>query len=153
MGWGWGEWRERDFAIFDLKKKLRRYWKKRPLATTALCSSLFPERVELEYLRALLRSKTANYNLQSETVTTTESQRDAVSPSDHQVRGETPFERMCPQLTCSISYNASFRTEMCTFLPGMVHRGYGRSALWDLWIKSIVTIQSERCPTLYDNFD
>ena len=41
-------------------------------------------------------------------------------------------ESQIPLCTCSISHNAPFRTEMCTFL------WYGTDALWDLQIRSIV---------------
>ena len=40
-----------------------------------------------------------------------------------------------PQCTCPISHNASFRTEMCTFLFWIVHCG-----TWNRWIVGFVTI-------------
>ena len=64
-----------------------------------------------------------------------------------------------PECTCSISHNAPFRTEICTFLFWVEHCGiwnrcivgfvnahfrselrivgYGTGALWDLWIRSL----------------
>ena len=38
-----------------------------------------------------------------------------------------------PECTCSISQNAPFRTEMCTFLFWMEHCGFGTGEFWDLW--------------------
>ena len=43
-------------------------------------------------------------------------------------------------ISCSISHNAPFRTEMCTFLFWTEHCGYGTNAFWDLWIWSILSI-------------
>ena len=46
-----------------------------------------------------------------------------------------------PKRTCPLSYNAPFRTEMCTFLFWMVHCGiWNRSLLGDLWDWSITYI-------------
>ena len=42
-----------------------------------------------------------------------------------------------PECTCSISNNAPFRTEMCTFLFWTNIVGHGPGAFWDLWIGSI----------------
>ena len=60
-----------------------------------------------------------------------------------------------PQRTCSISHNATFRTEMCTLLFWMMLVGYGRGALWDLLNWSIRFLRLLRSPMslLHGEFD
>ena len=47
------------------------------------------------------------------------------------------LDSQIPERTCSISHNAPFRTEMCTFLCSEWSIvGYGTGAFWDLWNSS-----------------
>ena len=49
------------------------------------------------------------------------------------------------ECTSSISQNAPFRTEMCTFLFWMKHCGNGTGAFWYLWNWSIAVLCSILC--------